>query len=110
MKCPACGRILTPGPNSGCPRNAGEGGCAGLWFDGAASRKIDGLTEAALDSLTNIPRDPAALVDPTLRRRCPRCPDIVLMRHYSSARRAVVVDECPTCAGLWLDAGELEAM
>jgi hypothetical protein len=30
------------------------------------------------------------------------------MRHFSSAKRAVAVDECPTCAGTWLDGGELE--
>jgi len=30
------------------------------------------------------------------------------MRHFYSAKRAVTVDECPTCAGTWLDGGELE--
>jgi hypothetical protein len=30
------------------------------------------------------------------------------MRHFSSATRAVTIDECPTCAGIWLDSGELE--
>jgi len=35
-------------------------------------------------------------------------PDSVLMRHFSSATRAVAIDECPTCGGLWLDSGELE--
>ena len=30
------------------------------------------------------------------------------MRHFYSAKRAVAVDECPTCAGTWLDGGELE--
>jgi Zn-finger nucleic acid-binding protein len=30
------------------------------------------------------------------------------MRHFSSASRAVAIDECPTCAGIWLDSGELE--
>jgi hypothetical protein len=30
------------------------------------------------------------------------------MRHFSSATRTVTVDECPTCAGVWLDQGELE--
>jgi len=49
-----------------------------------------------------------ATVDPAKRRRCPRCPDSVLMRHFSSATRAVAIDECPTCGGLWLDSGELE--
>jgi len=36
------------------------------------------------------------------------CPDSVLMRHFFSAQRAVTVDECPTCGGVWLDAGELD--
>jgi len=47
-------------------------------------------------------------MDAAKRRRCPKCPDSVLMRHFSSAKRAVAVDECPTCAGTWLDGGELE--
>ena len=37
-----------------------------------------------------------------------KCSDTLLMRHFFSAKRAVTVDECPTCAGVWLDAGELE--
>jgi Zn-finger nucleic acid-binding protein len=36
-----------------------------------------------------------------------KCSDTLLMRHFFSAKRAVTVDECPTCAGVWLDAGEL---
>jgi len=30
------------------------------------------------------------------------------MRHFSSPTRAVMIDECPTCGGIWLDSGELE--
>jgi hypothetical protein len=30
-----------------------------------------------------------------------------MMRHFHSVKRGVVVDECPRCAGFWLDAGEL---
>ncbi len=33
-----------------------------------------------------------------------------MMRHFSSATRAVTIDECPTCGGIWLDRGELEQM
>jgi Zn-finger nucleic acid-binding protein len=29
------------------------------------------------------------------------------MRHFFSPKRRVEVDECPSCAGFWLDAGEL---
>jgi len=30
------------------------------------------------------------------------------MRHFFSAKHAVTVHECPTCAGIWLDSGELQ--
>jgi Zn-finger nucleic acid-binding protein len=30
-----------------------------------------------------------------------------MMRHYFSVKHKVQVDECPGCAGIWLDAGEL---
>src|SRR5205823_7871 len=46
-------------------------------------------------------------VDIDQRRQCPKCPGTFLMRHSFSAKRAITVDECPTCAGMWLDAGEL---
>jgi len=32
----------------------------------------------------------------------------VMMRHFFSAKRAFTVYECPTCAGIWLDSGELQ--
>jgi len=35
-------------------------------------------------------------------------PDSVLMRHFFSATSAVAVDECPTCAGIWLNSGKLQ--
>jgi TFIIB-like protein len=31
-----------------------------------------------------------------------------MMRHFFSAKRAVTVDECQTCGGIWLDSGELQ--
>jgi len=30
------------------------------------------------------------------------------MRRFFSAKRAIAIDECPTCAGIWLDSGELQ--
>jgi len=38
--------------------------------------------------------------------RCPKC-DTPLNSH---TLHDVAVDECPTCHGMWLDAGELEAL
>ena len=43
-------------------------------------------------------------------RPFPRCDNLVMMRHYFSVKRHVTVDECPGCAGYWLDPGELAAI
>jgi Zn-finger nucleic acid-binding protein len=43
-----------------------------------------------------------------MRVNCPKCPSIVMMRRYFSPLKAVEIDECPSCAGIWLDNGELE--
>jgi hypothetical protein len=53
-----------------------------------------------------VERDPTLQPDLSKRIRCPRHEEI-MMRHFHSVKRAVVVDECPRCAGFWLDAGEL---
>jgi len=46
-------------------------------------------------------------VDRSRKRECPRCAGVKLHRHFFSAKRRVEVDQCPNCAGYWLDAGEL---
>ena len=51
-------------------------------------------------------RDPTLQPDLSKRIRWPRHEEI-MMRHFHSVKRGVVVDECPRCAGFWLDAGEL---
>jgi len=33
--------------------------------------------------------------------------DIVMMRRFFSPLKVVEIDECPGCAGIWLDSGEL---
>ena len=108
MNCPACGRVLTPVGVSDVAIDVCQDGCAGMWFDQGELRFFDESSENAGQILVELAREPHVAVDATRRRRCPRCPDSVLMRHFFSARRAVTVDECPTCGGIWLDAGELE--
>ena len=33
-----------------------------------------------------------------------------MMRHFESVARKVAIDECPSCGGVWLDAGELNVI
>jgi len=107
MKCPACDGTLCEKEAGGIIVDVCEGGCGGLWFDNFELRKFDEPHEAEGEALLDVETDPAALVDLAVRRECPVCPGIVMMRHPFSPCDEVEIDECPKCGGVWLDAGEL---
>jgi len=84
-----------------------QGGCGGIWFDAFELQRVDEDKEVAGERLLHIQRDPKIQVDSTRKRDCPRCSAVKLKRHFFSPKRRVEVDECPSCGGYWLDAGEL---
>jgi Zn-finger nucleic acid-binding protein len=110
MECPACSQTLDSREAAGISLDVCSGGCGGVWFDQFEFRKFDEAYEEAgtwLLELTGVRRvsggSGASLV-------CPRCDGSVLHRHFFSTNRRVEVDECPTCAGVWLDVGELREL
>ncbi|HMJ63794.1 MAG TPA: zf-TFIIB domain-containing protein [Candidatus Binatia bacterium] len=107
MICPACDFTLTPITVGKLTVDVCQGGCGGIWFDNFELKKVDEPQEFEGAPLLHIPRDEQRPVDYNRRRKCPKCPDLVMMRHYFSDKRQVEVDECPGCGGVWLDAGEL---
>ncbi|OFW19575.1 MAG: hypothetical protein A3H27_08540 [Acidobacteria bacterium RIFCSPLOWO2_02_FULL_59_13] len=109
MNCPACGNTLTPITVESLTVDACQGGCGGIWFDRSELPKVDESNESAGEKLLEIPRKPSTPLDPNKRFFCPRC-GTIMMRHFSSVKRHVLVDHCPKCAGTWLDAGELAAI
>ena len=106
MKCPACGNELTEMKAGDITVNACVGGCGGIWFDRFDIGKVDLPSESAGEALLHIRRNPSLKVDPSQRRKCPQC-NMIMMQHFFDVKRMVTVDECPKCAGVWLDAGEL---
>jgi len=84
-----------------------KGGCGGIWFDQFEFKKFDEPHESQGQALLEIERNPALTIDHTKRLKCPRCDNVVMMRHFFSVKKEVDVDECPGCGGFWLDAGEL---
>ncbi|UCF44593.1 MAG: zf-TFIIB domain-containing protein [Planctomycetota bacterium] len=84
-----------------------KGGCGGIWFDNFELKKFDEPHESAGEALLDIERDESLVVDLNRKRNCPKCDDIVMMTHFFSVKKQVAIDECPGCAGIWLDAGEL---
>ncbi|MHC1763268.1 MAG: zf-TFIIB domain-containing protein [Verrucomicrobiia bacterium] len=107
MNCPVCGTSLNPVQAGNVTVDVCVGGCGGIWFDIFELKKLDEPHETAAEMLVEIQRGERRPADQPQRRKCPRCPDIVMMRHFYSPRRRVEVDECPSCGGFWLDAGEL---
>ena len=109
MNCPACGTAMTEIAAGDVKVQACKGGCGGLWFDEWTLGKVDQPDQSAGESLLNIPQNASLKVDQSPRRKCPR-DSVVMMRHFWSVKRDVVVDECPKCEGIFLDPGELTAI
>jgi uncharacterized protein len=107
MRCGVCGNVLSLVTVGGITVDVCKGGCGGIWFDRYELMKVDESHEHAGEELLYVER--AADLDVNLSKRisCPKCADVVMMRHFFSVKRGVEVDECPNCGGYWLDAGEL---
>ena len=107
MNCPACGNVLTLMTAGGVTVDACERGCGGPWFDQMEIKKFDEPHESDGGKLLEVSRNPDIEVDLSQKRTCPKCGDVVMMQHFFSVKKKVTLDECPQCAGVWLDAGEL---
>jgi hypothetical protein len=108
MTCPACGHSLSTRTAGTLTVDVCDGGCGGIWFDRFELRKLDEVSETAGEGLLDVHRDPGVQVDPAKRYVCPKCTDdVVMMRRFWSVKRAVTIDECPECSGVFLDVGEL---
>lgn len=108
MKCPACGCQLTRIRLSGVTLWACKGGCGGLWFERFALRRLH--QALAGQPLPPIAEPPGRYAESSQQRYCPHCQGILMMRHYFSPKKEVELDECPGCAGIWLDAGKYEKL
>jgi Zn-finger nucleic acid-binding protein len=107
MKCPACDRILEAVTVENMNLDVCKGGCGGIWFDRFELQKVHERRESAGEALLDIEKDAGMNLDHDKRRKCPKCADTIMMRHFHSVKKEVEVDECPKCDGIWLDYGEL---
>ena len=107
MKCPACRHELSAVNTRGIILDVCEGGCGGIWFDHFELQKFDEPHETIPEDIAHPRFNPEADVDPAPERRCPRCEGVVMLRFAVEGVRHAQLDNCPSCGGYWLDAGEL---
>lgn len=107
MKCPACDNQLEQRKIGEISVDVCNNGCGGIWFDHHELKQVDEQHEGIGEGLLHIKRNPEISVDFGKIRPCPRCDDVLMMKHYMSVNQKVEVDECANCGGIWLDAGEL---
>lgn len=80
--------------------------CTGMWFD---EHELPRVLAENIQHLTPLRRGDENPELDVKRGKCPR-DNSRLLRVYSSRNRAVVVDACLQCRGIWLDGGEFERL
>jgi uncharacterized protein len=106
MLCPACGNELVALHVEGLVVDVCRTGCGGIWFDNFELSKVDEAHERLGEELIGLEFNPNAVVVRE-KRPCPKCPGITLLQHRFRPDKPVVIDDCPSCGGVWLDGGEL---
>lgn len=82
MRCPACGDAFSPMTLGEITVDVCEGGCGGIWFDHYELTKVDESHESAGQALLDIEGVAGVGVDRSKRISCPKCADVVMMRHF----------------------------
>ncbi|KNC68738.1 zf-TFIIB domain-containing protein [Pseudoalteromonas ardens] len=110
MQCPRTSHPLKPVKVGGIKVYISEHS-GGVFFDNQVLSNFTNPSELRAEVLAKHLRQfSAPLGDESARVKCPKCPDIVMMRRYFSPLRVVEIDECPGCGGIWLDTGELDTL
>ncbi|MFC4257726.1 zf-TFIIB domain-containing protein [Marinobacter lacisalsi] len=108
MKCPRTGSPLRPLKVGGITVDVSKA-CGGVFFDNFELEKFDESTELRGEVLAeHLEQFSVPLLVQNERINCPKCVTTVMRRYYYSPENQIEIDECVTCNGIWLDAGELE--
>lgn len=109
MICPVCSKEMTQEDFGGTLVDFCRDGCQGIWFDWMEIVRLDEVGEGAGENMQkalDLPHADDAARGPI---KCPKC-GITMHAHKYKAAKDVTVDECYSCGGFFLDAGELKAI
>jgi Zn-finger nucleic acid-binding protein len=80
--------------------------CNGTWFD---DHELSQLLADEANQVARLLKGKAVAEAAGRKGHCPR-DGSSLLRIYSAIDRAVIVDACADCHGIWLDGGEFEKL
>jgi len=107
--CPACGAKLVQAAHDDLILDVCRSGCGGIWFDNHELRRaVETVRSIDTSGPLQTTASGAMRVDPGLKRACPRCDGIRMLRRLFDGTCHMEIDECPSCGGIWLDHGEFE--
>ena len=111
MNCPVCSNNLDAQVVGEITLDVCSQGCGGVWFDQFEFKKFDEKHEPHPDKSLKLKLElksgTSSIAKSHGLHQCPKCESISMMRYFSSVKRQVWIDQCPNCAGVWVDAGEL---
>ena len=109
IKCPACQKEMAKVfvPSEGVNIDICVNGCGGIYFDVREFEHFDEQHEDIDEIIKAIDGKTFKPVDDTLPRSCPVCGS-KMAKHYASAKHEILIDECYSCGGKFLDHGELQ--
>lgn len=109
--CPACSSPMARQNFGSIHADVCGTGCARIWFDADELERVNHHSkgagpalEAAAGGTSN-----GEELDTGKAYDCPRCKEPLDRIEYE-LEKSVIIDECPNCAGVLLDPGELEAI
>jgi len=80
--------------------------CEGIWIKPEDLQPLEKLTNITVIEQKEIPDKEVQNV----LLRCPEHPNRIMKKYKHPKDEDVIYDQCPTCRGIWLDKGELEAI
>ncbi len=107
MQCPACGHKLTAQKIKHITLHICDGGCGGVWFHWRDLETFD-EPQAAIETPYTIQKNKRCTVSHSLQYHCPHCTNLVMRRRFIRVIEEVLIDECPSCCGIWLNGDEFE--
>lgn len=110
MNCPVCSKSLEAQTVADVTLDVCSQGCGGIWFDQFEFKKFDEKKEPDPAKKLKLPQGKSGAAHSDELHHCPKCANIPMMRYFSSVKRHVVIDQCPQCAGVWVDPGELSGI